>query len=249
MLDFSNPGHRWIYSQGGFEPETTAILRTLVRPNECFVDIGANVGWHSMSLLAGRPDVNVSYAFEPSESMCCLLDQSIAANDWQKRCHLKRLALSHRKGVATLKTFVGLDPMHASLYPLGDSAYKEEAIEMDTLDSQAESFSAPIGVIKVDVEGAERDVLTGAQGVLSGRFGQPPVWLLEANYETSGMANFFPWQLVETAAQHAPYEGYFVRHGRIIRLPHPTALRHGDTLVLAIPELHQERLEGAQLQH
>jgi hypothetical protein len=146
-----------------------------------------------------------------------------------------------------LKTFPGLDAMHASIYPLGDCSYQEEEVELDTLDSQARRFVAPAAVIKCDVEGSERDVLLGAEGILSGEFGPPPIWLLEANYETAGMAGYFPWQLIDIAAAHAPYEGYYLRDGRIRPLPCKTSLRHGDTLILALPELHRERLNSVTL--
>jgi FkbM family methyltransferase len=211
---------------------------------EAFVDIGANIGWHTLSLVVKCPDV-YSYAFEPSKEIFSLLSKNIIANSCQARCFAKQIALSDKKGKATLKKFIDLDPMHASLYPLADYSYEEEEVEIDTLDSQAETFTAPIGIIKCDVEGSERDVLQGSQRLLKGEFGQPPIWILESNYETSGMANFFPWQLIGIAAQYAPYQGYHIRNGRIVELSHHTALRHGDSLILAIPDLHKDRLERA----
>src|ERR1051325_430249 len=61
MLDFSKPGHKAIYRQGEFEPEVTSILAKLIRPGESFVDIGANIGWHTISVLTKRPDLLISY--------------------------------------------------------------------------------------------------------------------------------------------------------------------------------------------
>jgi len=247
ILDLSAPAHRIIYTQGSFEPETTAILCNIFRPSEVFVDIGANIGWHTLSLLVKRSDVLMSYAYEPSKQAFALLNEGIIANNCEDRCYARRLAIADKKGTATLKTFIGLDPMHASLYPLADLPYEEEEVEIDTLDSQAETFLAAPAVIKCDVEGAELDVLMGAKGILSGKFGPPPIWLLEANYETSGMVGFFPWQMIEVAVRYAPYQGYYIRNGYIIPLPNRTALRHGEMLILAIPELHQGQLEKAAL--
>jgi FkbM family methyltransferase len=241
-LDFVHPNQRQIYEGGAFESELTEIIRRAARPDDVFVDVGANFGWHSLALLSARPDVLTAYAFEPSSKMFSLLSQSIALNKLEERCRARRLAIADKKGTSTLKTFSDLDPMHASLYPLADWKYDEEDVELDTLDSQAESFSKPPSVIKCDVEGGERDVLLGAQAVLAGKYGPPPLWFLEANYEAAGMAGFFPWDLIDIARKHAPYQAYCLRSGRVVPLAGRTSLRHGDTLILAIPDLHGERI-------
>ncbi len=247
VLDLSNPVHRTIHYTGTFEPEVTRALRQLLGENEVFVDVGANIGWHAVSTLAHRTDVRACYAFEPSSRVADFLRRSIEANKLAERCHLRQMALGDKKGRATLKTFVGLDPMHASLYALADYRWRDEEVPVDTLDSQVSTFEVPPSVVKCDVEGSELDVLRGSTEVLGGRFGPPPIWFLEANYETSGMAGFFPWQLLELAAGHAAYQGYFIRDGRIERLPSPRALRHGDTLILAIPGLHDQRLRRVRI--
>lgn len=240
-LDFTAPNHRQIYEQGAFESELTETIDKMSRDGDIFVDIGANFGWHSLSFLQHRPDAQV-YAFEPSRKMFLLLSRSLKINGYEDRCHASRVALSNRQCTSTLKTFSALDPMHASLFALADWACEEEEVELDTLDSQAEKFMAPPTLIKCDVEGGERDVLLGARDIMSGKHGVPPVWFLEANYEASGMAGFFPWDLLDIAARCAPYEGFCIREGAVKALISRTSLRHGDTLILAIPEMHRDRL-------
>lgn len=241
-LDFVHPNQRQVYEGEAFESELTDIIKRASMPEDVFVDVGANFGWHSLALLSARQDVFAAYAFEPSNKMFSLLQDSIALNKLQERCHARQLAIADRKGTGTLKTFCDLDPMHASLYPLADWKYDEEYVELDTLDSQAESFTKPPSVIKCDVEGGERNVLLGAQAVLAGKYGPPPVWFLEANYEAAGMAGFFPWDLVEIASRRAPYQAYCIRGGRVVAVAGRTSLRHGDTLILAIPDFHRDRL-------
>jgi FkbM family methyltransferase len=241
-LDLDYPNQRHVYEQGGFERELTDIISRLSEPGDVFIDIGANFGWHSVALLARNANVSCSYAFEPSSNMFKLLSESIALNKLEGRCHARRLAITNLIGKSTLKTFADLDPMHASLYPLADWPYEEEEIELSTLDLQVEAISRPPSLIKCDVEGGERDVLLGAGRVLAGEFGPPPIWLLEANYEAAGMAGFFPWDLVQIATSHAAYEAHCIRNGHVVPIAHRSALRHGDTLILAIPELHRRRL-------
>jgi len=243
-LDFSEPVHRFIYLQDGFEKEVTLALRKVVNPDDVFVDIGANVGWHTLNLLIARPDLGMAYAIEPLQRNFDLLIQGIRANHCQDRCEARRLALSSDTGTVRLRKFKGLDLMHASLYPLGDLSFEEEEVVSDTLDSIADTFKGPPAVIKCDVEGAERSVLLGAHRVLSRQKGIPPIWFMEVNYETSAMAGYFPWELAELSARYG-YTAHTIRNGQIVSVAQRNGLRHGDILVLAIPDLHRSRLEAA----
>lgn len=244
-LDFSCPVHVGMYWSGGFEPELTRIIARVTRPGDIFVDIGANIGWHSFSLLRHRPTLGMTYMFEPSSSTFDMLVDGIAANGFTDKCRPYKLALSSRSGTARFKTFDEFGATHSSLYALADWSYEEEDVLVDTLDSVARSFGAAPSIVKCDVEGAERDVLLGAADVLQGRFGPPPMWFLEANYESAAMAGYAPYELATLAQEKAGYKPYYVRADAIVPLPRPTALRHGDTLILAIPDLHRDRLLSA----
>ncbi len=241
-LDLSLPAHREVYRHNGFEPSVTKVLAKLANADEAFVDIGSNFGYHSLALLSSRLDVPCAYAFEPSAQMFNLFVAGVAANALEDRCRVRKLALGATKGTVILRTFEGLDPMHASLYPLADLPFTEEQVILDTLDSQIATFDTRVGLVKCDVEGSEREVLLGAEGLLSGAFGLPPIWVLEVNYETAAMADYFPWMLIEVATRQNAYEAFCIRHERIVKLPHRRALRHGDTLILAIPSIHASQL-------
>jgi FkbM family methyltransferase len=244
-LDFQAPNHRQIYEQGSFESELTEVIKRMMQPQDVFVDIGANFGWHSLNALSNYPMVQV-HAFEPSKRMFELLKRSLDVNGYRNRCSCERVALSDRCGTSKLKTFSELDPMHASLYALADWEFQEEDVDLETLDSRAESFSSPVNVIKCDVEGGERDVLLGSVRLMRGEFGPPPVWFLEANYESSGMAGFFPSDLIDISGQYAPYEPFCIRDGQVKPLRSRTSLRHGDNFILAIRDLHSDRLRKVE---
>lgn len=244
-LNFDHPLHRAIYLQDGFEPEMTRVLQGTLESGDLFVDIGGNLGWHTVSLMGRRGDVAGCYTYEPSSANAALIRESLEANGLEARCQVRQMALGDVVGTIGLKSFKGLDSMHASLFPLADLEYTEETVPQSTLDLEAATYPAAPAVIKCDVEGAEMSVLRGAAELLRGRFGPPPVWFLEANYETAAMAGYFPWQLLHTAAEYAPYRAYHIRDGRIVALPHDKALRHGDTLILAIEKIHARRLAQA----
>ncbi|MEM8931476.1 MAG: FkbM family methyltransferase [Acidobacteriota bacterium] len=228
---------RWWWGPSRSRP---AAATAAVRDGDVALDIGTNFGWHSLH-LARHAAVRRVYAFEPSSRTLDLFRRSVEANALGASIDARRVALGREVGDATLKTFSALDSAHASIYPLADLEFEEESVLVVPLDDLIPELVASPAIVKCDVEGSEMDVLLGAVGLLAGRFGPPPIWFLEANYETSGMAGYFPWQLIETAREQADYGGYTLRDGRVVPMSHPRALRHGDTLILATPEAHAER--------
>lgn len=244
-LDFAEHTHRRIAERRAFESELTAVLKAATRPGDVVVDIGANFGWHSLQLAYHQPALRALYAYEPGRAVFALAEQSLRANQLESRVTLRRLAIGQGPGEVELKHFVGLGSVNASIYPLGDLEFEVETVEVASLDSLAADYPRAPALIKCDVEGAERDVLRGAAAVLAGQNGEPPLVFLEANYETAGMAGYFPWELIDLAATYAPYRGYVLRQGEIREMASRTALRHGDTLVLAIEAVHRHRFPQA----
>lgn len=238
-LDLSEPIQRSIYINREFETELSSVLRNVLRPGDIFLDVGANMGWHSLQLLKSRPDLAMACAVEPQQRNVDLLTLALRANNLSLRCRVERVAIGAEPGKVTLKRFKGLDSMHTSVYPLGDLPYDEEEVVRETIDRLLKSFESVPAVIKCDVEGSELSVLQGAHQTLSGHHGTPPLWFLEANYETSAMAGYFPWALVEYGS-HYGYRPYTITRGSIVPVS-PKGLRHGDSLVLAIPDIHVSR--------
>ncbi len=243
-LDLSMPNHRSVLRARAFEPELTSALERVLEPGDVFVDVGSNFGWYAVRVATRYPVEHV-YAFEPSARLSRLLRGSIAANHCEGTCAVHSVALSSAGGQSSLRTFKGLDPMHSSLHQLGDAAYEEEPVTLDTLDRVSMDFVAQPSVVKCDVEGGEKDVLLGSAAVLGGGRANPPIWFLEANYETAAMAGFFPSDLIDIAQAAAPYSPYYIRGGKVVPLPSRHSLRHGDALILAIKSLHRRRLDRA----
>jgi FkbM family methyltransferase len=152
-----------------YEPEVTAVIRTLIGPGASFVDVGANIGW--FSLLAGSI-VGASgtvVAVEPNLRNCELLRASKTANGFE---HIDVVAgaASDTTGWLALET----DASNGRVIPLGPIDGRSEAIPcsyvvpaltLDQLlgDRQVESVDA----MKVDVEGVEARVFAGAERLLS----------------------------------------------------------------------------------
>src|SRR5438067_130850 len=147
-LDLSEPVHRSIYLKGDFESELASVLKRVMRPGDWFLDLGANLGWHTLQLLASRKDLAMSCAVEPQQKNVDLMTLAIRANNLNRRCLVKRLAISSESGKVILKRFKGLDSMHTSVYPLGDLPFEEEEVACETVDSLISALESLPAVIK-----------------------------------------------------------------------------------------------------
>ena len=160
-----------IVAGGVFDPCVTETLHRLIDPGETVADIGANLGYMT-SLMAARvgPRGKV-LAFEPHPRAYELLSGNAArwrGVDTAGPVELRRLALSDAAGEGTL--FSGaieeFDMAVASLSDEGAATAggEQTAVELARLDEVAGELR--LGLVKIDVEGHESDVLRGAAGLL-----------------------------------------------------------------------------------
>jgi FkbM family methyltransferase len=159
---------------GKFEIEETAILSSLLPKIDVFIDIGANLGYYTcLALQSGKPVV----AFEPQQQNLQCLFQNLNANGWAKKAEVFPLALSEHSGLLTL---YGASGPSASLIKnwAGYSSRFKKTVPVSTLDKVlAGRFESQQLLIKMDVEGAEFNVLKGALSTISRS--PKPIWLLE----------------------------------------------------------------------
>ena len=159
---------------GAFEPLEVELVRSLLPLHQRFVDIGANIGFYSC--LARSFDVPV-LAIEPLPTNLRVLLANLAANAWEDT-EVVAAGLSSRPGVAEIFG----DGTGASLLKgwasLPDNTLLRERIPLTTLDNILGSrFAGERLLIKIDVEGAEHDLLAGAMTTL--KRDPAPTWLIE----------------------------------------------------------------------
>lgn len=148
-----------------WEPRITRRLAQVVRPGKDFVDVGANVGYFAINvaeLLRGS-GAQV-YAFEPNPKIFELLKRNNQINWSLAPIHLHRLALGVEPGVLRLS----VPNKQASNASLLDRPMSP-GVELDTFEVEVRRLDdldidpARVGLLKVDVEGAEALVFRGAQ--------------------------------------------------------------------------------------
>lgn len=152
-----------------YEPETTRLFQTLIKPGMTFIDVGAHVGYYS--LLAARQvgEEGQVYSFEPEPVNFSLLVKNVELNEYRNISTISQ-AVSNNKGFSTL--FVSaLDSGRNSVFHHGLPENGSVRVATTTLDAFLEEKGWPkVDLIKIDVEGAELDVLAGMTELL-GKYG------------------------------------------------------------------------------
>jgi FkbM family methyltransferase len=148
---------------GRYEPDTTAIVERLVKPNMICFDVGANMGFYTVLMARLAQSV---VGFEPAISLYDRLRRHVELNRL-RNVTTERLALSDRHGEG--KIYV--TPDSASIAPQHwspDAATSVDTFDCMSLDEYCTSHGIhQIDFMKVDIDGHEPAFLRGAVTTLS----------------------------------------------------------------------------------
>lgn len=131
-----------------------------------FYDVGINLGQTLIKVKTLAPDMKY-VGFEPNPSCVAYLDALVSSNRW-KNIKVVPAGLSDSDGVVPLYGSDGTDPestIVAELRSEGQKAvkfvpvFRHESIEGVVLDGR-------VSVLKIDVEGAELEVVRSLQGLI-----------------------------------------------------------------------------------
>ena len=145
---------------GLHEFEDMAFLLHALRPDDLFVDVGANIG--SYTVLAGAAIGSACLSIEPLPHAFAALRRNIALNDLGNRVHAFNLGLARQPGVLHFTS--QLDTVNHVL-SAGETHADSVEVPVRTLD-EVVGTAAP-ALIKIDVEGYETEVLAGAAQTLA----------------------------------------------------------------------------------
>jgi FkbM family methyltransferase len=154
--------------RGCYETAEIRFVRDLLAPGDTVVDAGANIGFFTMHMAAAVGAAGRVFAFEPLDPNADLLGRSIAENQFASRVVFQRAALGASSGTALL-TFPAetLNSGGAYVLPPDGSAlagHLQRQVPVVALDDV--DLRRPVRFIKMDVEGAEPQVLQGARRLM-----------------------------------------------------------------------------------
>ena len=200
-LEFSDVSTASAIYFGAYEEEEVKKIFKYVKRGMTVLDIGAHIGYFAllMAHLVG-PD-GLVFAFEPNPSTYTQLKTNLAINPHLSDGRIKILqsALGEDQGVQSffcpISGYEGLAGLKDTKRAPINQVSK---VEVDTLDNFAVTHNLKrIDFIKMDIEGAEYDVLKGSEKVLNELH---PIILFEAcelNTEPYGYRVFEELQYLE----------------------------------------------------
>ena len=152
-------------AMGKYEEQTTSLFERTLKPGMVILDVGAHVGY--FSLLAARlvGSEGKVFSFEPDPINYELLVQNIELNGYTN-ISAANSAVGDKLGSLTLFQ-TALDSGRHSTYHHGLPENGSVEVNVSTLDAFLDARDWPdIDLVKVDVEGAEMDVLRGMAELL-----------------------------------------------------------------------------------
>lgn len=183
-IDFS------IYLLGAFERSTVNAYRKFLSPGGIALDIGANIGAHTLPMAqAVGPDGRV-FAFEPTQYAFSKLSRNVSLNpELGSRVHIEQMMLSDQDNLLpspALYSSWNLVATQHSRHPKHCGQLMDTAgASVRRLDTYTDQLKlARIDFIKIDVDGNECAVLKGAQRIL-------------ARYRPKILMEFMPYGLEE----------------------------------------------------
>jgi len=154
-----------LWAFGGYEEHLAELFGHLVEPGDCCIDVGANVGVHSVRLAKLAGPAGEVIAIEPDERLARRAERNARLNGLAN-LRVVQAAASDRAG------------RHVRLYRAAASdsnRARASVLPHSYLTGQSEQVPAvmvddccdgPISLIKIDVEGYETAVVVGAAGTI-----------------------------------------------------------------------------------
>ena len=163
---------------GEYEPKETALISIITQECETVIDVGANVGYYAVNIPLMSSNVKKLYAFEPLPSVYEQLRINVELNNLNSRVEYFNFAVSNNENDIELyvpNTFGSSATSSVELHP--EVLSSKVLVKSNTLDNlYRQGLIKSCDFLKIDVEGAEKFVLEGAQLLLSS---ERPVILAE----------------------------------------------------------------------
>ena len=192
--------HALRFAPDEYEPEISFLIRNLVREDHTVLDIGANVGLHTVAFARAVPKGHV-YAFEPVAEMAERLSRNAALNGL-KNVTVVPCGLGAADETAEMWVNVAGDGLEGTSTIAGSvhsermpDNYVRRNVPVRRLDGlvQTLAIEGPIGFVKIDTEGFETWVIEGGLETLRRH---RPAMIVEAHSRRLAAAGkSFQWYL------------------------------------------------------
>jgi FkbM family methyltransferase len=158
---------------GAWEGHVEAAIFSIVKAGQHAIDIGGNIGYHTLNLAlavgqGGRVD-----SFEANPELVPLLTATVFVNGFYPWVHVHHRAVMDRPGTVSLAS----EPGHFGSGNIVIGAVEHDAnyhrgysikhqVEGVKLDDFFGALAKPVDFLRLDIEGAEPFAIRGAEGLL-----------------------------------------------------------------------------------
>jgi FkbM family methyltransferase len=173
LQPFATRAFQWLETHPEDVLEFEAFLKIAEKTNAAMFDIGAHVG--AFAVLFCKSSEHNVFAFEPVSQSQELIRQTADLNHIQaERIEVIGKALGRHSGI--IEMHLDQTTGFAQVLPTGGQFQTKLSMQVTTVDMMRTTINTRIGLLKIDVEGFEAEVLQGASKTLCG---DRPVVLLE----------------------------------------------------------------------
>lgn len=165
-IDFRSIILKMILKDNNYEPELVRIVKTYINPLKDAIDVGANIGLYTILLSKIISQNNKVLSIEPSPLALKYLNNNIKRNNSINSVIVYEGISANTKGNYKLNVIPGMEE-YSSLANLVHPDIKNKCHEQiningETIDNLINNYNLDPGFIKVDTEGAEYLVFSGA---------------------------------------------------------------------------------------
>jgi FkbM family methyltransferase len=212
-----------------------AYVLHVLRPDDLFIDVGANAGAYTILACAARGAKGI--CFEPVPSTFERLMGNIQLNDLSEHVKAYNIGLADTKGELTFTS-----GLNATNHVVGKDEIVRDVVKVEVHPLDAMLAGESPVMIKIDVEGAETLVIKGMPGTLRRKSLHSVIMELNENSRRYG---FDHENVIDTMVDHGFRTYRYEPCSRSLQPLTREQIGPGNVLFLRNEDLISERLAGA----
>ena len=187
---------RWSrYYANVYDPATFDFLSKHIRAGDTVLDIGAHIGLFSVAMAKAVGNKGRVFSFEPTPFTRRVLEDVVRLNGCSETVEVRAEAVSSAEGKAVFYD-TGEDVSNANSLVKTDLGKTEIEVPLTSIDAFVSKRALHVTCIKIDVEGAEFDLLNGARQTFetqrpAARLGLHPSFIIQNGHTLDEI-----WQLL-----------------------------------------------------
>jgi FkbM family methyltransferase len=168
-----------------YERKVTRILEAALHDGMIAIDVGANMGLHTLTMSESVGSKGMVYAFEPTSDNLKKLNTNLAINGI-KNVKVCPFAVGNKNDVVEFYRLPGDFCDGSSSLVVNEyldskkSKLQKEKVKSVTLDEYFKDFDRKINLIKMDIEGFEYYALLGMENI---KINHAPLLIIEYSLE------------------------------------------------------------------